>query len=142
MRTRNIGKVAVFDPAGNVLLLRRSKTDPRRPGEWDFPGGAIEPGEDAAEGVCRELHEEANITAAPGELALIYTATEFYAAKQESNNRLLYFLRISNQAVASIALSDEHDEFVWVPVAQALQDFPHPFYGAGLQYALDHDLLK
>lgn len=47
---------AVLDSASNVFLVRHSYT----PG-WHFPGGGVEPGENLAEALTRELMEEGNI---------------------------------------------------------------------------------
>ena len=46
---------------GKVLLLRRSKTDPWRPGGWNLPGGGVEPGETSLQGAIRETREEAGL---------------------------------------------------------------------------------
>ena len=64
-------------PAATIVLLRRGDSDDRRrpevlmvrrspeasfmPGVWVFPGGAIEPGESAADCAARELEEETGI---------------------------------------------------------------------------------
>jgi diadenosine hexaphosphate hydrolase (ATP-forming) len=48
----------VFDPAGRVLLIRRDN------GEWMFPKGHIDPGEDALTTALREVEEEAGVIAA------------------------------------------------------------------------------
>lgn len=47
-------------PDGAVLICQRP---PHKiyPGEWEFPGGKIEPGETAREALRRELHEELGI---------------------------------------------------------------------------------
>lgn len=52
----------VLDPRDRILLI--NGRDPfRRSGDWwEIPGGGIDPGEDTAEAVRRELWEEAGIT--------------------------------------------------------------------------------
>lgn len=47
----------VFDPAGRVLLIRRVN------GEWAFPKGHIDPGEDHLTTALREVEEEAGVRA-------------------------------------------------------------------------------
>jgi 8-oxo-dGTP pyrophosphatase MutT (NUDIX family) len=51
----------VRDEAGRVLLHRRSDT-----GEWSLLSGILEPGEDPAAGVVREVEEETGVRAAGG----------------------------------------------------------------------------
>lgn len=56
-------KVAVgvlTDEAGNILLCRRP---PHKsyPLKWEFPGGKVEPGEEAVQALYRELREELGI---------------------------------------------------------------------------------
>lgn len=139
MIAKIVAKAVIQNQASDVLLLKRSTTDPRRPGEWDFPGGGIEDGEDMVVGVAREIREEAGLTIATNELRLVYTATEFYEPKAESVCRLLFVGKIST---GEVQLSFEHDEYKWVDIDTALSEFPHPFYGAGLKYARDHGLLS
>jgi 8-oxo-dGTP diphosphatase len=42
---------------GRVLAARRT-TPPEAAGAWEFPGGKVEPGEDPASAVVREVREE------------------------------------------------------------------------------------
>lgn len=139
MKTKSIAKTIVLNPAGQVLLMRRSRTDDRRPGEWDFPGGGVDGQEDFAAAAARELSEEAGIVGEPAELKLVYTATEPWEPTDESINRFLFALHVP--ADTAVTLSFEHDEYKWIDVDTALQDFPHTFYGKGLAYARDHGLL-
>lgn len=136
MRSKVIAKTVLLNERGQALLLRRSKTDTRRPGGWDFPGGMVEHEENITAGARREILEETGLAVPEAGLKLVYAATEAY--EDVSVVRLLFTARVSQ---AMVRLSFEHDSFRWVEIATALQDFPHPFYGTGLAYAAAHDLL-
>jgi 8-oxo-dGTP diphosphatase len=55
-----------YDDAGRLLLVRRAN-DPGR-GLWSLPGGRVEPGEDDATAVVREMAEETGLVVTPGAL--------------------------------------------------------------------------
>ena len=64
---RKVTRVAVgvlMRADGGVLLADRPVGKPYA-GYWEFPGGKIEPGEDAAAALARELHEELGIDIGP-----------------------------------------------------------------------------
>lgn len=138
MKNKIIAKAVILNDNGEVLLLKRSQTDDSRPGDWDFPGGGIEDGEEITSGIAREIDEEANIVVEPKEVRLLYAATQFYEDSNESVTRLLF---LAKTASSQVKLSFEHEEYRWVSPERALELFPHPFYGKGLAYARDHDLL-
>ena len=50
----------VFDERGRLLLVKRA--NPPAQGSWSLPGGRLEPGEQACEGVVREVREETGLT--------------------------------------------------------------------------------
>ena len=58
------GVVAVIARASRFLVIRRADGIPAG-GSWCFPGGAIEPGEDAAAAVVREVREEVGLAIEP-----------------------------------------------------------------------------
>jgi len=58
---------AVRDITGRLLLVRRCDT-----GDWELPGGHVDPGESAAEAAVRETAEESGITVQVTGLAGIY----------------------------------------------------------------------
>lgn len=137
---KHVAKLAVLDAAGNVLLMRRSKTDTHRPNEWDFPGGGLDQGESPVQAAVRELQEEAGIVVTEDAVSICYAATEFYPDSDTSTTRYLGVVRLA-EVCPDIVLSFEHDKAVWVTMEQALRDFPHHFYGKGLAYAREHALL-
>ncbi|HSE05355.1 MAG TPA: NUDIX domain-containing protein [Methylomirabilota bacterium] len=62
------GVVAIIvNPAGEVLLQRRSDD-----GEWGLPGGAMEPGEEPAETLVREVREETALEVVPERIVGVY----------------------------------------------------------------------
>ena len=58
-----VGAALVRD--GRVLASRRTEP-PRLAGLWEFPGGKVEPGEDDAQALRRELAEELRVTVEVG----------------------------------------------------------------------------
>jgi ADP-ribose pyrophosphatase YjhB (NUDIX family) len=55
-----------YDDEGRLLLVRRAN-EPGR-GLWSIPGGRVEPGEDDAAALVREMREETGLHVAPGPL--------------------------------------------------------------------------
>ncbi|HXF64504.1 MAG TPA: NUDIX hydrolase [Caldilineaceae bacterium] len=58
--------VAVFDDAGRVLLVQRSR--PPRAGQWGLPGGLVDLGERLADAARREVAEECAIAIEIGDV--------------------------------------------------------------------------
>jgi 8-oxo-dGTP diphosphatase len=48
---------ALIERDGRVLLAQRP-VDKHLPRKWEFPGGKVEPGEDSAAAIVREIREE------------------------------------------------------------------------------------
>jgi len=59
---------AVRDITGRLLLVRRCDT-----GDWELPGGHVEPGESASDAAVRETAEESGVTVEITGLVGIYT---------------------------------------------------------------------
>ena len=55
-----------YDDEGRLLLVRRAN-DPGR-GRWSVPGGRVEPGEDDAAALVREMREETGLDVVVGPL--------------------------------------------------------------------------
>lgn len=113
--TRIVAKVLLITDAGDILLLRRSKSDARRPLQWDLPGGAVDDGEQFDAAAVRETMEEAGITVASKDLTLGFTMAD----NTEKGNVcwLFYVVQISSRP--PVTLSHEHAEYAWVPLVGA-----------------------
>lgn len=55
-----------YDESGRLLLVQRAN-EPGR-GLWSLPGGRVEPGEDDAAALVREMAEETGLVIQPGDL--------------------------------------------------------------------------
>ena len=64
LRLRRSARVLLFDPSGDLLLIRfRAESNGRMLTFWVTPGGEIESGEEPEEAAARELYEELGLTA-------------------------------------------------------------------------------
>lgn len=62
--------VAAVVRRGDAILITRRPDRPGRPGQWEFPGGKVEPGEAEDAALRRELREELGCEAEVGALLL------------------------------------------------------------------------
>ena len=101
-------KAIIFNKEGKILTIYRSKTAPSRPNTWDFPGGDLDFGEDATEGILREIKEETGLK--------IKELMPFDVASR-INERGDFWVTIAYKAKTDsnkVILSFEHTEFKWV----------------------------
>jgi 8-oxo-dGTP pyrophosphatase MutT (NUDIX family) len=134
--THVIAKVLLVNPAGDVSILRRSKTAPRRPLEGDIPGGWVDEGEDFTAAARREAEEETGIRLAMPDLQLVYTHT---ARLDDHNTCWLFF--VAHTQETEIQLSSEHDKADWLPLDQAINTITYAVQHDFLVYVRDNNLL-
>jgi 8-oxo-dGTP pyrophosphatase MutT (NUDIX family) len=101
-------------PAGRVLLLRRAKGEDH-PGEWDFPGGKLKPGEDHATAAVRECVEELGFN--PG-----YAGRWHCRRVRDGTDYVTYLRDVDDEFTPK--LNKEHDGFVWADLDEALEGAP------------------
>lgn len=102
----------IFRKNNSVLLMRRAPTEPLA-GEWEYPGGKFEDGEDGPTCLHRELKEELGIDANIGDLITV--------AKLQLNSGKeleLYAYEILDYT-GNITLK-VHDDMHWVPIPDLL----------------------
>src|SRR3954471_7768216 len=136
MRTFVIAKTLVYNERNQVLALRRSETDERRPGQWDFPGGRVDPGETPDIAAVRETSEEAGIDIADPKLVYGTSAQTEYGA----GTWLLYVAKV--KALPPVTLSHEHGEYAWLAPHEFLARITYDRQRHMLRYVIKHRLLS
>lgn len=135
MKTKVVAKAVLMRPDGQVLLLRRSADDDINPGEWDFPGGGVDEGEEIAQGTAREIAEEAGLDVKPSSLTLVYGDAGIDRGK---NKVWLYYL--GHTDTDDVTLSHEHDKYIWLDLAEAVETADNAGQKQVLKHIYDHQL--
>ncbi|HSW98583.1 MAG TPA: NUDIX hydrolase [Candidatus Saccharimonadales bacterium] len=132
-----IVKVLVVNDAGEMLALKRDPNDVNRPGEWDFPGGNVDPGEDLIQAALRETQEEAGLDFALDDLKLVYGAT----GTNPKGSITWLFFRTFVKGRPAVKISHEHTEYTWLAVPVFLERCVHERHKQALNYLLEQHLL-
>lgn len=101
-----------------LLLIKRSATDSRRPGQWDLPGGQVKHGELLEEGAVRECQEETGLIVHPKDLKLFMTLNGTVGEGSVWVNWLFFAVAAPE---GELRLSYEHDAGEWCGLDEALK---------------------
>jgi len=96
---------AIVISRGRVLLARRKRGESHG-GCWEFPGGAVEPGETVEECLARELREELGVAATIHEVI----ATNEERSGRDSMDLVALRARLGDAEFVLTA----HDRIAWV----------------------------
>lgn len=93
---------------GRVLLTQR-KRGTHLEGQWEFPGGKVEPGEDPRAALVRELREELGIETTVGEIVDV----TFHRYPEADKTVLLLFFEASRIAGSQEPAAFDVAAFKW-----------------------------
>ena len=97
----------VINDKKEILFTKRSMDDDFLPGFWDIPGGGIEYGETAQEGLKRELKEECGI-----DIEVIKpVGVNSYIMHEIQRIEITFLSKAKN---TDVKLDHEHSEFKWL----------------------------
>ena len=110
----------VLEQDGQYLLIRRGAHEEFLPGTYEFPGGKVDFGEGAEDGLVREFQEETGIEVVVGDLIRSFN----YISRKNKRHTVefVYHVRPKNEGVTDVVLSEDHDDYVWVSL-QDLQQY-------------------
>ena len=102
-------RAVVLDAQGRCLLVRRSASNRRMVGQWEWPGGKVDLGETPDAAVRRELAEETG-------LEIVLTGFVGATSFEMPDIGLTVIVLIFKAAVTggALTLSNEHDVAEWV----------------------------
>jgi dATP pyrophosphohydrolase len=127
-----IVEVCIFRFTGDAveyLLLKRAEEDQLYPGIWQWVTGAILDGEKSLDAALREFREETGLMAE--RLWIVPHMTMFYESVHDHVHLNPLFAVQVEQGVDPV-LSLEHQEFRWLPYAEARHRLVWPGQRKGL----------
>jgi len=128
---------AVIVKDEKVLVLSRSQDEMNcsymnNQQKWDLPGGGLHFYEHAQDGLRREIKEETNLEVFVGEPVSLFDVIK-------NHIHLCIFTYACHWKKGSVALSEEHDAFVWMTREEVVLSTLPNWMKRDLLRALDRD---
>jgi 8-oxo-dGTP diphosphatase len=115
-----VGVKALIVREGKVLLLREAVYDEgSHAGEWDVPGGRIQPEETLFAGLAREVFEEVGLEVQPG---IVLSVQETFPTIKGEPCHIVRIHYLAEYVAGEVVLSSDHDRFEWVSDESQLAD--------------------
>ncbi|MEM6997592.1 MAG: NUDIX hydrolase [Patescibacteria group bacterium] len=141
-KTHYVGKCVVVNADGDVLILLRGETAPRRPLEWDLPGGMVDQTKESyTDGTLRELTEETGLIMHPSDTKLVHASTHMYEHADYGSNNVVFIFYVIHVDNPEIKISWEHDEYKWCKPEELHDAITYDTHQIPLDYIVEHNLL-
>jgi 8-oxo-dGTP pyrophosphatase MutT (NUDIX family) len=109
--------------SGNILLIHRAATE-YAGNIWEFPIGRLDQFEAFERGLRREVEEETGLTdLSVGNPIGVF---EFMRGEHAAENEVRAVVFAARTSQTEVRLSDEHDDFKWLPIDEALALVENP----------------
>ncbi len=104
-------KAVIEDDDGRCLLIRRSRESRHFAGQWEWPGGKVDPGEDFPTALVREVSEETGLDV---EITGLVGAVH----SEMPQIHVILLCMTARIVGGEIRMSEEHEESAWAPWAE------------------------
>lgn len=109
MKCVDVVGAVLFNNKNEVLCALRSAAM-SLPGMWEFPGGKIEPNEDARASLSREIREELDCQIEVGQLVA--------DVHHEYPTIIVHLQTYTARIVSGEPKATEHEQIAWLPIDQ------------------------
>ena len=109
----------VLELDSKYLVVRRSQSETFLPGKYEFPGGKVDFGESAEQGLIREFVEETGLEIEVGEMIRSFN----YVSKELNRHTVefVYRVNLKNSDQNDVVLSEDHDKYAWISMSEIQQ---------------------
>ena len=115
-----VSRCVVLDKTGKILLIQRALGDKYDPGQWEFPGGKLEEGQDLSNALEREVLEETGLVVLPL-TRIAYVESQLNMSGKYKGYTYVVIIGVAKHTYGKVVLSDEHASYKWVTEKEALK---------------------
>ena len=101
----------IRNKTGKILIVKRAEHD-TYPGQWEFPGGGVEFGEEPYKGLKREIKEEVGLDVQIICPVYVGTFSSRHSKIPTQYVDIVFFCKIDGEE--TVTLSHEHQEYRWI----------------------------
>lgn len=143
MKTDIIQKAVILNSKGQVLILKRSQTNLRKPGQLDLPGGFLDSGESLENGIQREIREEVGFESKNSQLVFAKTEVRrWYVDGAENERNSIFLFYISETDIDTVKLSPEHQSYQWLELDEVVGKCEDEILNEVLSHIQENKLLE
>ncbi|WP_420128722.1 NUDIX domain-containing protein [Longimicrobium sp.] len=114
---------------GAVLLVKRAATAKLGAGNWQFPGGKIDPGETPLAAAVREAREEVGFGVEPDAATFICELRDAWPDRR-SGKTVRMSLFWAPAPAGDVVLESTFDAYAWVPLSEAFEQRDKVLFGS------------
>jgi len=110
--------VAIINPDEKILFMKRT---PKYGGDWVFPGGSLDPGENHERAAVREVEEEVGIKLDSEEMFPYSSCITDPNSRRERHNVLIFAANLPDRQRPRIASKAEVADIDWIDPKEAIE---------------------